>query len=448
MEENAVPSTLDTTPQQPEVKKSKTTPLLLGIITVLLLIIIGGGLVFLKNSSSLDLQPSPSPEKTLTPTPNQNTFKAPTHVVYNDETSNIYVSTLDGKSPQTIALSRGKVLGAPMLMSVSPTGAYITYIQLPQKDVDNFQANPPYEFYGADNYELYIYDVKAKSSSLVVNDLSYGVASNPHISWSDDGKKMYFTKVSLSPTENQNYFSYDLQSKKVAPEINSIPNNLKSGSYRVLGGDDFIVEDTRSDPSQSSFLVGSIDEPSDSILSEEHYFNLYTHTGNLKNTIFKAKNSNDVEKNILFTDNNNVFIAREVFYGQKGQSTCMIDHITFGPLKISGLLKEECPPGSSFTNYSYLTLSPDKRYLTALYKSDTVATMTTERTEKSFIALIDINTGEKKELGEIEEWYTDYYWLASDTILAVGKKGYLVSLSSGKAEEYTPLTGKTILSVF
>lgn len=431
-------------------KKSFKTPLL--IIVISALVVMGGLTFFLFQQKPTNSQEN----KSVTPTPTKseqvNVKKSnwikPTKVIYTDTSGDLYVSSLDGTDPLRIVQSKGKILGAPQYLEVSPKGRYVAYIQLPSSEIAEYQTNPPYEFHGSTTFELHIVDLKMSppQDTLIANEIFSGLGENPTVAWDDSEENLFFSKESvMTNQEEKPFFKYNFASKSITET--QLPPYLQDNIFTFSETKSYIAQETTQNQSRSPFITEPSPVQTESILTAQYFYNLYSKDGKLQSTLYQAQDTPQESEHILFADENTVFISREVFVNGP-DSICYLEKLDIKNKKLDQLQKIDCLPGSSNTHYGKLKLSPNGKYLSSIFTEDTVATETTPMTQKSSIFLIDLTSGQKKNIAQVNEWYIKYFWLSEDRLLAVASKPYVIDIPTATSSLFTPFNGKTILEVF
>ncbi len=437
-------------PHPPSKKKSFKTPLLTIVISAL---IVMGGLTFFLFQQK---PPQSVENKNIIPTQVQSkevklknpSWVKPTKVIYADANGDMYASSLDGTDAIRIAQSKGKILGAPLYIEVSPTGRYVAYIQLPSTEIAEYQTNPPYEFHGSTTYELHVVDLKSSPPQdvLIASEVFSGLGSSPTVAWDDSEENLFFSKEFVEGSKEEiPFFKYNFASKVV--EEASIPPYLKDNIFTLPTTKSYITQENTQNPLQSALISEPSPVKTDSILNETYYYSLFTKDGKQQSILYQAQDAPQESEHILFADENTVFISREVFVNGP-DSICYLEKLDIKNKKVTTLHKENCLPGSSNTHYGKLKLSPNGKYLSSIFTEDTVATETTPMTQRSSISLIDLTTGQKSTLAQVNEWYTKYFWLSDNKILAISSKPFVIDITSSTSSLFTPFNGKTILEAF
>lgn len=410
--------------------KFKWVSVILGVLFIILLI--GTYLLsrnyLLPGIKSALRKPAPSSiPATFAENEEKLTWHQPKWYLATDQGGNLLLGNLADKSEVVVSESKGKILGQATFESVSPSGRYFLYIQLPDKIIEDFQENPPYEYHGSSDYDLHLVTINNDQVTDKIIDTHVASLLGPNVfAFDKDERGVYYQKY-----ENKEVtYYYDIQAEQASPK--ALPEYLGANAFLSTSRSSYALLDTFSK------------DPSDTGLNSKYELFRVSIDGKSKESVTEFTSG---EHSIIFPFENTLFIARED-YVNGPNSICYIEKVDIGQGKSTPSLleKRNCPPGFNNTNYHSLTVSPDEKNLVALYAeqgpSDQVGT--------SNVFVYNLKTSEKKTLAQATGLYEKYFWVSPIEIL-VGipfRDAKRVNVETGKTEVEGSFHGKSIQAVF
>ena len=418
----------------PPPEKKRSFPVFL-IPFFLLLLLLVAGTYFIYGNFSLpgekhagDKVVSP----TVSPTSLPLSWSSPKNYLATDTSSNIVYGSLSNGQSKVIVKAVNGLFGAPQFQSLAVrSGTYFLYTKLPDTIIAELQKNPPYEFHGSNDYELHLVKIAHDGTVTdVITDTNVSIfLGGSTIAFDSGAKGFYYPKY-----ENEKdviyYFSIADSSKKLSELPQYLQNNAALSP----------------DSKQYVFLEALPKDTADTGINIAYTMSLFSVGGNKEKTLYKDFVS--FENSMIFPTEDSVFLARED-YVDGPQSVCYIEHIRVNTAKVTPLRAQECPPGSSYTNFHDLSLSPDNKLLLSLYSQDSLG----EQTRLGSFFVIDLESGASQTLAEADEWYGKYFWIDEREVLTTITRDlksivYRLNLSTGEASVDELFTGKLILAVF
>ena len=429
--------------KQPEelLVKRRKFPLRIIPFLLLFLLLIGGTYFIYGNfglpgekllsKTTTELTPTPSlPPSSVGTVP---AWHVPQNYVALDANGTLLIGTLKSKRESIIVKSGGKILGTPQFQALAQSGKFLLYIKLPDELITEFQKNPPYEFHGSSDYELHLVTLGGGSGKLedTVIDTNVSLSLGSAVIVFDDAEKGIYYPKYVDGADKVYYYS--LSSKSA--EESSLPGYLMPGAAHS--------------PTYSQYVFPEAlpKTPSDTAINTKYNLALFAKDGTKKKVLYSDFISG--ETSTIFPTETIVFLSREDFVDGPN-SICYIEKIGVPEGNVTPLRAQECPPGSSMTNFHDLSLSPDGKLLLAAYSQDTVGP---NPARLGNFLVYDLESDASQTLGETSEWYGKYFWVENNEILTTIQSTenpvtYRINLSTGEATPDDSFRGKTVLGVF
>ncbi|MEN9406948.1 MAG: hypothetical protein RLZZ455_164 [Candidatus Parcubacteria bacterium] len=402
---------------------------------LLLLLLLVAGTYFIYGNFSLPGEKHAG-GKVVTPTDSPTTtplrWTSPKNYLATDSSSNIVLGSLSNGQSKVIVKAVSGPFGAPQFQSLATrSGTYFLYTKLPDTIITELQKNPPYEFYGSNDNELHLVTIgKDGSVKDVIADTNVSVGAGASlIAFDSEEKGFYYPKY-----ENEKDVSYYFSLADSSKKLSELPQYLQSSAALSPDRKRYVLLDAM--PKDNS----------DTGINSTYTLSLFSVSGKKEKTLYKDFISG--ETSVIFPTENSVFLARED-YVDGPQSVCYIEQIQVNTAKVTPLRAQECPPGSSSTNFHDLSLSPDRKFLLALYSQDSPG----EQTRLGSFFVVDLKSGASQSLAEADEWYGKYFWIDQREVLTTITRDqkpivYRLNLSTGEASVDDMFTGKLILAAF
>lgn len=375
---------------------------------------------------------------TFIPGPIEN-WKAPTKYLTFDANGNLILAMINNSETYHLVTKyQSKYFGITD-PKFSPDGMYVTYLTLPKSILDEFEKEPPYEFHGSSDYELHLLNISNPSQptdTLIAGAVAfYGLDSLPGMRWRSNTTLTYATWNTEKSI--QEYHLYDIESRSlsdIVKEDNDWQTISPSGKYySVFEKSPKTQTNPQSISGYVNLLIGDTTTGKEELVYKDFLIN---------------------EADTVFIDDDHLILTREDFARQT-ISDCYVELITISSKRIDELDKVECPPGSSYTNIYRPTISPDGKYLVALYSEDPPNSQETERIISGSGYLYNFVTHKKKFIAKNEHWYGNVVWLSNDEILlytsgshgADPKEAFIYNVQTNTVRPHPTLNGKSILSI-
>ncbi len=435
-----------------EIKHNKTILVLLAVVVILGLTLVVSTFFFLSKNKKAelvkdgDISPTATQSRTVQksvsnfiPDPIIN-WHGPIKYLTYDENGNLTLGMLESTKIYLLATKYPSKYFGFTDPKFSKDGKYVTYLTLPKSVLDEFEKNPPYEFHGSDNYELHLVDISNPDSTtdtIIATAINYGLGSAYSIQWKTDNALVY-EKWNKEESKEE-YYLYNIESKSVSStkeENNNWIAISPSGKYySVLGESSKAQTNPNSISGYKNLLVGEVATGKEQLVYENFLIS---------------------EADSVFIDDDHLILTREDFARQT-ISDCYVELVTISTRTIEELDKVECPPGSSYTNIFDPTISPDGKYLAALYSEDPANKEETKRIIAGSGYLYNFATHEKKFVAQNDNWYGNVVWLSNDEVLfytsgshggSDPKEALIYNLKTDQITPHPTLNGKEILGIF
>jgi len=435
-----------------ETRHNKTILVLFAVVVILGLTLIISTFFFLSKNKKTELvkdetiSPTVAQSRTIQksvsdfiPNPITN-WNAPAKYLTYDGNGGLVLGVLDSSKTYLLAAKYPSKYFGFTDPKFSKDGKYATYLALPKSVLDEFEKNPPYEFHGSSDYELHLVDIsnpESTTDTLIATSVNYGLGAAYSVEWKTNNTLVY--EKWNKEESKQEYYLYNIDSKSVTNtgEDNNdwIAISPSGKYYSVLGESSKAQTNPNSISGYKNLLVGEVATGKEQLVYENFLMS---------------------EADSVFIDDDHLILTREDFARQT-ISDCYVELVTISERTIEELDKVECPPGSSYTNIFDPTISPDGKYLAALYSQDPPNKEVTERIIAGSGYLYNFTTHEKKFVAKNEHWYGNVVWLSSDEVLFYTsgshggtdpKEALIYNLKTDKTTPHPTLNGKEILGIF
>lgn len=364
-----------------------------------------------------------------------------TKYLYLDKDGNYKVGYLSNGEEFVVMREDDRPWGGAYSLTVSPSGKYLAYLKLPENTLSELEKNPPHEFYGADNLELWlvnISDLENPTEKKISNDVPLFLGHRV-ITWNRASTGFYFPKsTDYGADSYSDLFYFELDTGQIQKTSTDI---YDTGFFS---------------PSGTRYLsLKFLDDVPDSV---EYKFELDLNS--LEGHFIKK-----VYEDIAFTDRNDInmnFIAEELIifttvdinYSEetkKSEPICSINLLNLKSNKIVNIEKRACNLGNDGAGFKFLSISPDGQKILAIISEhiwdnwdSSIFTYDTKSSKKSYLATQNL-------------WYDQFYWISQDQIIALVEgqsvysdkpQAFLIDISDGTFVTYKLIDGKNVIKMF
>lgn len=347
----------------------------------------------------------------LIQTAKQFNFKKPNKYLYHALNRDLVLANLNDSAEFQIVKSKGKWDWTEDI-AVSPNGQYVTFITLSQDVVAGYENNPPSEFHGSEDYELWIANITNPQKPMLTkiqDKIQYTLNQDSIVSWDDDSKGFYYHDKDRGMLDNSNKnFFYSISESKAK----QIDGDIIDDQLTSPNNEEYIFSDLKSTPTSNNL-----------IFNRTYDLSLYKKDSqspvrSLIKKDYSTKIVNYEGKTFVFDESytNNVFLTNNyIIYNYSPSRDGRYFSINLESVNTQGqsqVIDNKLFDANGEYGFSDYTFSPNGKYL--------VAKVSKAKSDDKIVDQIFVynpNTQDKRYMVTRGHCLKNYYWYSATEII-------------------------------